>query len=487
MLRRSSCLLTLALWSLTGLGEIAGQTHEAKPRSAEQLRSEIDEILADEGRAPLERIRSLRDLIAAEEILLTKQASAKWIEQLGDSSYRKRAEAEAKLKELGPAAMDLLESGAADDDFERASRCLGLLVKLAEGKNEAAAKLALHAIERIANSEASRVRGQAAKRFGLLSLTDQQRAAQALESAGARLYRTKEGDVRSISVIQGQFSNAQMRLLRHFPKASRLSVRGEKITDAGLSHLAEMPALSSVTLLESSITDEGLEIIANLDNVDRLSLGKAKFTNRGLQKLQTMNLRSLALMRVSLTQETAEVLQGLKNVSSLSLSLRAVSDDEMRWLGSLSNLGYLSIDESPTISNQGLAPLKSLQLRSLSIGDCQIGDEGLAHLSGMQGLSSLNIGDNRITDAGLVHLKELSSLTMLMLNSHKITDAGLAHLTELDRLRYLTLRKAKITGECIESLKNFRQLSHLNLSDTKITDQDIKDIREALPKLSIQH
>ena len=486
MMRRASCLVTL-VFAVLSSGDVFAQDNESAPLNLDRLSSEIEAILDDETLEPLARIRSLRELIADEEIAVARKVCVQWIEQLADPKFNRRAEAEAKITKLGPPVIDLIEAGAADQDVERATRCLGILIQYAEGDDEEVTKLALEAIERISKRDDSPVREGAGKQFRLLSMSDIERAINAMESAGAKLYRTKDGDVRSITVFRGGFGDQEMSQLKYFPRVSRMSIRGPGVTDAGLTYLADLKALTSLTISDSSITDFGLETISKLEGLDRVSLGSGKYTDRGLEILQTMQLRSLMLMRYELTPRTVEILEGWQDLQSLSLIVKDVTDEELSMMSGLSNLGFLSIDESPMLSDEGIAHLKSLPLRSLTIGECKISDEGLSHLGEIHGLSSLNLNSDSITDEGLEHLKELSSLTMLYIGGTEISDAGLAHLANLNGLRYLTIRKGKFTDQCIEDLKEIKQLTHLNLIESEISDEAVKRIREALPKVSVQH
>ena len=71
--------------------------------------------------------------------------------------------------------------------------------------------------------------------------------------------------------------------------------------------------------------------------------------------------------------------------------------------------------------------------------------------------------DTKITDAGLVHLKGLTKLKKLRLDGTQVTDAGLEHLTGL------------------------ASLSELNLAGTRVTETGMIDLKQALPRLRIDH
>ena len=63
-------------------------------------------------------------------------------------------------------------------------------------------------------------------------------------------------------------------------------------------------------------------------------------------------------------------------------------------------------------------------LEKLYLGNTQVTDAGLAHLSKRKDLKELHLRGRRITDAGLVHLSGLTNLERLTLWGSRVTDAG---------------------------------------------------------------
>jgi hypothetical protein len=109
------------------------------------------------------------------------------------------------------------------------------------------------------------------------------------------------------------------------------------------------------------------------------------------------------------------------------------------------NVTVVGFEGSPVTDDQ-LAPLKSLrELQDLVFGP-YISSKGLVHLRGLTKLRSLNIDSSAIDDAGLPHLAALRQLEYLAIQGAPITDNGLEHLKGLANLRDLTLDNTQVTS-----------------------------------------
>ena len=122
---RVAIYLLFSILLLSGNRQLSAQQSAV---DADSLRREIIAILDDNELSRVERARSLRDRIAKEEAAAAAIVAADWVMQLGSPSFSKRSDAEKQLIESGGASVGTLERGAKDDDLERATRCLEILV-----------------------------------------------------------------------------------------------------------------------------------------------------------------------------------------------------------------------------------------------------------------------------------------------------------------------------------------------------------------------
>lgn len=207
----------------------------------------------------------------------------------------------------------------------------------------------------------------------------------------------------------------------------------------------------SVTAHLGAFTDREMKLLTAFPRMTTLFMTCENVTDRGFRKLnQLPGLQSLYLMKVD--------------------------DEDLVEIGKLLTLTRLSISASPDLSDQGLASLATLKLRTLRITDSQITDDGIQHLTHMKSLRELDLDSKHITDQGLDRLSELQMLTQLDLEGEHITDQGLAHLSEMASLTDLELASEQLTDQGLEHLKNMSSLTKLGLKSEKLTDQGLGNL-----------
>ncbi|MCA9144659.1 MAG: hypothetical protein H6823_08165 [Planctomycetaceae bacterium] len=400
----------------------------AQSTPADQLREQLETVLAKDDLSPLDKVRQLRKLIDREETVLLEKAVAEWVEQLGGTDFASREVAQRNLIEAGPLAIAAVTRGARRDDRERAERCLNVLAALAKSEDEAIAGNAMEALQRLAKASTP-IGLRAAKTVAELNETDADRALAVLARLGVNVHKDAEGEVTMITAIAPRgFTDHELRLLKAFPRLYMLTVAGEDVTDAGIEALAEVKGLRHLFLSRTSVTDKGLAKLATLPKLEMLNIGSAKITADGLRTLKdSRSLQTLGLNEVVLTDAAVDVLNGL-NLRGLTLHTQKVSDEDLKLIGKLTKLSYLTLSDSANLTDEGLAALAPLALRSLHIPASKITNDGLRHLSKMTTLSTLYLGGEQITDTGLEHLNNLKSLRSISLRTTGVTEEGVTKL-----------------------------------------------------------
>ncbi len=144
-------------------------------------------------------------------------------------------------------------------------------------------------------------------------------------------------------------------------------------------------------------------------------------------------------------------------------------------------------DGKPT-GDDGVAALKGLSgVTVINTNKSGITDAGLAYVAQMRQLQILRLKSSQITGAGLKHLRHLRHLQMLDLSGNRVTDTGLANLTELTTLEYLTLDGTDVTDAGLHQLRLLPQLKHLNVQHTLVTGDGVKELQRLLPKCEISY
>ena len=121
------------------------------------------------------------------------------------------------------------------------------------------------------------------------------------------------------------------------------------------------------------------------------------------------------------------------------------------------------------------AAAELVQLESLQLHHCGVGDDDLAPLAGMPKLKSLFVSsqfNGRLTDAGLKHLVPIQTLESLKLAEFVVTSDGrLDVLTKLSRLKTLELFKVGVSAANIEKLRT--AMPKTEIKWTAASDEEI--------------
>ena len=90
--------------------------------------------------------------------------------------------------------------------------------------------------------------------------------------------------------------------------------------------------------------------------------------------------------------------------------------------------GALALAISEGVSWGLGAMLSRGRLNVLNLNRTAVGDEGIAHLSGLGQLTNLSMNATAVTDAGLVHLHGLTTLRYVFMERTAVTPAGVGKL-----------------------------------------------------------
>ncbi len=367
------------------------------------------------------------------------------IRKLGSAEFSVRQVASEELESAGSSAVSALERAARSGEVETATRCVEVLARIARDKGNT--ETALAALERLAGDSSNRIADLAARTLTELRMTDEDRAIAALEADGARLSRGRDGEIFSARVSRDH----QVVLLKHLPQLRTVRMRGQGITDVGISNLADVKLLASLTISSTAVSDVGLHKLKSLKSLDRLSLS-GPFTSDGLRQLRHVaslrtlsfhfstdemdlsflaelpQVNSLYISEVRVDRDRVRKINQLDHVRRLHLTVTGADDEDLRWLGKVEVPLHLSVMRSVKATDAGFKSLAGARLLGLSLVRTPVTDERLEHVGRMSLLESLTIMDAPISDAGLEYLKGLKALRTLTLRNTRATEEGVASL-----------------------------------------------------------
>jgi hypothetical protein len=160
------------------------------------------------------------------------------------------------------------------------------------------------------------------------------------------------------------------------------------------------------------------------------------------------------------------------NVHSITIDNPRATDDTLASIVTLPRLEGVKI-VSDGVSDTGLLHFaRAKDLTALEIGSRKLTDAGLATLTGLKRLNKLSLvlWEPKNTDAGLSHIAELAHLEMLTIDARNVSSDALARIVKLPKLIVLFIDSPFITDADLELMVTARELVHLHLRDTNITD-----------------
>jgi hypothetical protein len=235
-------------------------------------------------------------------------------------------------------------------------------------------------------------------------------------------------------VFGDDFTDDDLKLFADYPDVRSLSLKGQKITGAGLKHLSGLKKLTSLSVAFTGITDDGM---------------------KELVKLKT--LKSVDLLNCTITDKGVKELLALPDLESLNLGQNfKITDDGFKQVAALK------------------------KLRRLGMSNSYVGDKTMEAISGMPELRAVTVSGD-VTDAGYAHLAKLPKLEQLR-TSYGLTDKGLKALGESKSLREIDLFLAqKTTLDGLTGMANAKQLTKIYLGFGKNTEEKIKKLKPQLP------
>jgi hypothetical protein len=258
---------------------------------------------------------------------------------------------------------------------------------------------------------------------------------------------------------------------------------GPQARATALIALKRLDRLRRIWLYSYGFADAELAHLKPLDRLQSLSLRHCDtFTEESLAFLEGFHqLRELDLQGTPVRDAGLVHLRGLDQLEELDLSHTAITDAGLANLESFSRLRKLDLGinyDRAQVGDAGVARLSGLnQLEELSLSGTKVGDAGVARLAGLHRLKRLDLYATKVGDAGLVGLSQLRELRELDLSHAPISDAGLAHLTGLEHLEKLVLEDTAISDVGLVHLKGLCRLKRLDLAATRISDAGLVQLR----------
>ena len=222
----------------------------------------------------------------------------------------------------------------------------------------------------------------------------------------------------------------------------------------------------------------------------------SKWTDDDFRQLARLgHLKTLDLSNC-LTDERLSQLAALEGLEYLQTNLAAVSDEGVKPLARLRNLKTLKFfHPGKSFTGAGLTHLAGLpNLRSLTVaGSRAFGDNGMAAVATLTGLTEFRSWHAGWTDEGVKKLQALKSLKNLYLWQRLTyetpacpTDETVGVLAEMKSLESLQLDEARLTYAALRRLKELPALKRLTLGGIDIPEEEAGRLKQELPQVKVE-
>ncbi len=404
----------------------------------------------------------------------------------------------AFLEQLDPAAIDALwlrGSNVNDDQLKHVGQLTGLrFLQLGQAR---ISDQGVHHLRNLRNLQYLGVSAFAVHRDGF-GVGDEGMAVvanlPALESISLRLTQVtnlglinlvKCKSLRSVSLEGTKVTDLGLKLLSKLPNLQSLSLgvydEGANVTDKGLPAVGRLSQLRSLRLSGTPITDDGLAHLADLNKLEHLSIDNTQVTNAGLRHLAGLKslkqLRAYNLADGDINDEGARHLGPILSLERIVARL-SLTDKGVAQIAKLPRLQSIQLDgDGGRVTNHAIRSLAGHPtLKRVSLSDCAITYDALAHMKTIPNLEDLSISRSGLDARGLVHLKEMPALRFLRLHFGRESDRrsqmqlSLEPLRQLRQIHWLDLSGEGISGEQLEPISGLTQLEHLDINDIILDD-----------------
>ncbi len=165
------------------------------------------------------------------------------------------------------------------------------------------------------------------------------------------------------------------------------------VTDTTFEHLWHLKSLSYLYATGLDISNAVLAQFDKMPQLKRLYIGATAIRQNGLVRLKYLKeYTELGLNELGPMDKLLKKLRGSENLLALILDEDELTDEDLKEIGTLTNLISLNINKCPKVTNAGLKHLLQLKnLRTLEIAGTSINPEAIPDLKKLPNLDVLYV------------------------------------------------------------------------------------------------
>lgn len=151
--------------------------------------------------------------------------------------------------------------------------------------------------------------------------------------------------------------DADLEVLKQFPRLQFITLVESEATDAGLKHLHDLRALQAITLEGAKVSAAGLAHLRDMPKLTGLTLGGRDISDAHLKRVAELALTGLTLNECRITDQGIAELKQLKKLRTLRLRTVPITDVGLEEIGKWEQMTYLDLVQVQ-VTGEGLRKVR---------------------------------------------------------------------------------------------------------------------------------
>jgi len=270
---------------------------------------------------------------------------------------------------------------------------------------------------------------------------------------------------------------------RYFERCESFFITAVNNESDAADALEVLEHLKSLHFHDVELTDAILNAVARCETLEILRIsGEIAVKGEAFEFLGRLsNLKSLSIENASgIDDDALRWFVGHENLRDLYLYGSRIQGSGLRHLAESRDLINLVLDDSP-FNDEGLNTLANFpKLWNLSLRNTLISGVGVTNFSGAMFLWSCDFSGTSVSNEFLDVMATWPALYTLDLSGSQVGGGGFAGFTNLTQLYCLNLNETKVTDSDLETLGKVPHLGLLYLRGTSLTGRGLREIDRSL-------
>ncbi|MFN3150709.1 leucine-rich repeat domain-containing protein [Bremerella sp.] len=256
----------------------------------------------------------------------------------------------------------------------------------------------------------------------------------------------------------------------------------ERDVDPFLQEASKLETVNGLVLDNAQFTADSPEHIAKMQKLNYVGLDNVTISPDHFQQFALLpHVAHFRIDCVDLTDAHLEAMGNCRSLKSVTLFDTRLSDEGLRSLNQIPSLKELNITLPRAITERGFDSLAGLpSLEKLFLTHVPIDDQCLVAFSQIKALQTLHIvgspEDITISEQGLDHLASLPNLEVLHLDFIPLVDEELASIGRLRQLKDFQCLGTHVTDKGLEHLLQLTHLESLRIQEAQLSMETLRSL-----------